>query len=776
MRVLLVMLISLGSFLSPYASPSAAQTGDALPADMLFTGLTAQTSLSTTLMRVDAQTLQASPFYVDEGSLLRALSWSPAGDLLAILRKPSIDADYLEICLLTRAGVLQSCFEDKIARYLFRERGKDYLLTWSEDGQYVYFVTDYDLFHWSDATPGGTWAARLVKAEVASGQTQEVLYQTPPEIHDSPALLFWADDLHYLQAGLTVLDLWQDTEITLPLDLPGRGDLMYCPRFSPQGQYLTARAIVDDALTGLALVSPTGQIIRTVGSDRLQQAGIEWMECPVWRSDETAFYFLGGLEGTAELFRYDLADDTFVHLKQLYPPDPQEAVFRGGSPHLPMRLAPDDATLAITFWENSATDIRILAPTNEWIIYGGVGTSMPVGASPIWMPPLPAPPLACSFTITAGDDTALISAINAANANPDPDTICLAAGSTYTLTAHHNTTFGANGLPPITTDITLVGNGATIARDATAPPFRLLLVSATGALTLDDVTLTGGLAGVADPGDNGGAVYNLGTLTLIDSAITASSANGDGGGIYNAGTLTLSEASQIEGNFAADDGGGIYSTAGAVIVTDSAIANNSVGDQGGGIRSVTSTVTLTNASLTGNSASSASGGGLYATSTELAVHGGTISGNVVNTGGGLYLTNSPSSAQIDGGVQIVNNSATSGGDLYLSEDGQAALTNVRVAGNQASSSSAGIRMGGTLTVIDSEISNNGSATQPGSGGGIRTSGALTIINSALTGNQVNSSSGLGAGIYVADGGTVSVIGGAVSDNHAYWGGRILRHR
>src|SRR5690606_39737585 len=62
------------------------------------------------------------------------------------------------------------------------------------------------------------------------------------------------------------------------------------------------------------------------------------------------------------------------------------------------------------------------------------------------------------------------------------------------------------------------------------PPFRLLFVNTTGALTLDDVTLTGGLAGVTDPGDNGGAVYNLGALTLIDSAITASSANGDESG------------------------------------------------------------------------------------------------------------------------------------------------------------------------------------------------------------------------------------------------------
>lgn len=103
----------------------------------------------------------------------------------------------------------------------------------------------------------------------------------------------------------------------------------------------------------------------------------------------------------------------------------------------------------------------------------------------------------CTLTVAAGDTAGLISAIEAANAIPDPDTICLAAGSTYTLTAAHNTQSGANGLPPITTDITIVGNGATITRDPAAPPFRLLLVTATGALTLEDVTLAGGLAGVA---------------------------------------------------------------------------------------------------------------------------------------------------------------------------------------------------------------------------------------------------------------------------------------
>jgi predicted outer membrane repeat protein len=196
----------------------------------------------------------------------------------------------------------------------------------------------------------------------------------------------------------------------------------------------------------------------------------------------------------------------------------------------------------------------------------------------------------------------LISAIDAANANPDPDTICLAASSTYTLTAVHNTTSGANGLPAITTAITLVGNGATLTRDPAAPAFRLVLVSSSGTLTLENLTLTGGLASGAEPGDDGGGIYNRGTLTLTDSIVTANTANADGGGIYDDGTLTLEGTTDIADNTAGDDGGGIYSAGGTVTVTDAAISGNTAGDQGGGIRSVTSSVTLTNASLTGNSA------------------------------------------------------------------------------------------------------------------------------------------------------------------------------
>ena len=76
---------------------------------------------------------------------------------------------------------------------------------------------------------------------------------------------------------------------------------------------------------------------------------------------------------------------------------------------------------------------------------------------------------AASHACGCGDTAGLISAISAANATPAADTITLTAGCTYQLTGPHNTVDGANGLPSITSPITIAGNGATIVR-ATASP------------------------------------------------------------------------------------------------------------------------------------------------------------------------------------------------------------------------------------------------------------------------------------------------------------------
>ena len=92
----------------------------------------------------------------------------------------------------------------------------------------------------------------------------------------------------------------------------------------------------------------------------------------------------------------------------------------------------------------------------------------------------------------------MIAAINTANTAGGATTITLAANTTFDFTSSNNSTNGANALPVINvqgnkTAITIVGNGDTIERTG-SNAFRLFDVSSGGSLTLENLTLTGGLA------------------------------------------------------------------------------------------------------------------------------------------------------------------------------------------------------------------------------------------------------------------------------------------
>jgi hypothetical protein len=126
----------------------------------------------------------------------------------------------------------------------------------------------------------------------------------------------------------------------------------------------------------------------------------------------------------------------------------------------------------------------------------------------------------------------------------------------YTLTAVDNATVGPNGLPSITSRLTLRGIGAQstiIERAASAPPFRLLHVAAMGVLTLEGLTLRGGDDATTN---GGGGIYTRGTLTLTDSTLSENTARqGVGGGILQTfsediiSTLTIIR-STLKGNVA----------------------------------------------------------------------------------------------------------------------------------------------------------------------------------------------------------------------------------
>jgi hypothetical protein len=219
---------------------------------------------------------------------------------------------------------------------------------------------------------------------------------------------------------------------------------------------------------------------------------------------------------------------------------------------------------------------------------------------------------AAEFTCASGDVACLINAINQANANGEANRITLRRG-TYTLTVVDNGTFGnTNGLPVITSPLTITGRGAEttiIERDTSAPFFRILSVAAAGTLTLQRLTLRNGfLAGFAS---SGGGIASGGTLTLIDCILTRNRA-GAGGGLINGGTVTITHTT-FAGNAAnVPGGGGLFNVEGTVTVANSTFVGNGA-DVGGGLLNGggpqnIATVTLTNTTIARNSAAGGRGG------------------------------------------------------------------------------------------------------------------------------------------------------------------------
>jgi hypothetical protein len=161
----------------------------------------------------------------------------------------------------------------------------------------------------------------------------------------------------------------------------------------------------------------------------------------------------------------------------------------------------------------------------------------------------------------------LINSINTANGNGVADTISLAAG-TYNLTVVNNNIGGANGLPVITSNITINGVGAiniTIRRSTLrgTPLFRIFYVAVTGYLTLDRLGIMNGFTeaggGLSDA-SGGGISNDGGALKLTHSAVSGNRAQALGGGINshsnggNSPTLSLID-STVSGNESSFSGG-----------------------------------------------------------------------------------------------------------------------------------------------------------------------------------------------------------------------------
>lgn len=326
----------------------------------------------------------------------------------------------------------------------------------------------------------------------------------------------------------------------------------------------------------------------------------------------------------------------------------------------------------------------------------------------------------------------LIEAINAANSDA-PVGGCIAnAGSfgddtiilnfTVPITdfvldsVNYSDINGPNGLPEITSNITIVGRGTelvTIRRSdiAGTPEFRLFTITQDGSLTLQNISLQNGLSS----GDginlyNGGAINNNGgQLSFSDGELSNNQAE-SGGAIFTGVTSsTVIRNSVLFDNTAirnaiGNSGGAIYNS-GDLIIVDSELNDNEAGNGGAMILAGGSTTVIRSSLLSENEVTLNGGAIAILDSAMVSIYDTTISGNrVVNPdaiatyGGGisLYVNNavlSITNTTISGN-QIVAPFPNGGGITVKSgsEDSTLNIVNSIVAGNQASSSGSEIKM------------------------------------------------------------------------------------
>ena len=188
-----------------------------------------------------------------------------------------------------------------------------------------------------------------------------------------------------------------------------------------------------------------------------------------------------------------------------------------------------------------------------------------------------------------------------------------------------------------------------------------VFVDASSTFIMTEGTISRNLA------SQGGGIYNLGTLNLLDDAIVTNNTAANGGGVYNSldGTFTIDNDVEISDNYANArrlSGGGVYNMGTFTMRGQSRIDNNIGAMEGGGVVN-TGIFNMESGTILRNDAYA--GGGVYlASNARFNKTGGLIQNNHAReNGGGVYITGAAVFKWTSG--EISSNEAANGGGIYM---------------------------------------------------------------------------------------------------------------
>lgn len=256
-------------------------------------------------------------------------------------------------------------------------------------------------------------------------------------------------------------------------------------------------------------------------------------------------------------------------------------------------------------------------------------------------------------------------------------------------------------------------------------------------------------------GGAGSAIYHGGnSLTIRNCNFDRNQANAhptssSGGAVASFGSKLVIESSTFNNNSANNSGGAIYLGTFNVSILESIFTNNTAIANGGAIyTNAQNVLAIKRVTVSGNQATSGDGGGIYARFiqslmfTESLVSNNTSGG----FGGGIALLSRSPVSNVLNHIEISNNTAISGGGVFLNNDGgrstqKITIENTTISNNTATGSGGGIYhnegfFNESLTeLIQVTISNNTAPVVTGSN--LHNESGIIRLSNTLIANPVN---------------------------------------